>query len=161
MSTPIRVGTLEDLPEIARLHAECFSDAWSLDFLGRILAQPGTFGAIAMDEERPVGFVISRAHAGEAEIISLGVHPRSRRRSLAIALVRTAIAQVFQAGAVEVFLEVGAKNSAARRLYSRLGFREVGRRPAYYGTDADALTLRYSAGGCADAGVQNAESGLE
>lgn len=160
MSVPVRAGTLEDLPEIARLHAECFSDAWSLEFLGRILAQPGTFSAIAMEEARPAGFVIARAHAGEAEIISLGVHPGSRRRSLATVLVRAAIAQVFHAGAVEVFLEVGAENSAARRLYGRLGFREVGRRPAYYGAGADALTLRYCSARGTDAGVQKPESGL-
>ena len=144
MTSSVRTGTLEDLPEIARLHAECFSDGWGLDFLGRVLAQPGTFSAIAMEEGRPAGFVIARAHAGEAEILSLGVHPSSRRHALATALVRTAVDQAFQAGAMEVFLEVGVENSAALGLYGRLGFRQVGRRPAYYGSGADALTLRYS-----------------
>ena len=157
----VRSGTLDDLPEIARLHAACFSDGWSLEFLGRVLAQPGSFSAIATDEGHPAGFVIARAHAGEAEIISLGVHPASRRRSLGTALIRTAIDQAFQAGAVELFLEVGVENVAARGLYGRLGFREVGRRPGYYGSGADALTLRYSPPDCADAGVQTPGTGLE
>jgi ribosomal-protein-alanine N-acetyltransferase len=32
-----------------------------------------------------------------------------------------------------MFLEVAAGNAAALRLYRRLGFREIGRRPRYYG----------------------------
>jgi ribosomal-protein-alanine N-acetyltransferase len=92
--------------------------------------------------------VIARAHAGEAEILSLGVRPPSRGRSLAKALVRSALDLALQAGAVEVFLEVGVDNAAARGLYGFLGFDEVGQRPAYYqrhaGPGVDALTLRYS-----------------
>lgn len=144
MIPAVRRGTVDDLPEIARLHAECFADAWDLEFVGRLLAQPGTFSAIAEVDGRPAGFVIARAHAGEAEILSLGVELPLRRRRLAIALVRSAVAEAFQAGAMEVFLEVGAENAAARGLYGSLGFREVGRRPAYYGAGVDALTLRYS-----------------
>lgn len=160
MTSPIRLGTVGDLPEIAKLHAACFSDSWGIEFLGRVLAQPGSFSAIATAEGRPAGFVIARAHAGEAEILSLGVHPSSRRRSLAIALVQTAINLAFRAGAVEVFLEVGIENTAARDLYGRLGFREVGRRAAYYGPGADALTLRYSCCEAAGVGVQKPGTGL-
>jgi len=145
---PVRPGTLDDLPEIARLHGECFADKWDVEFLGRVLAQPGVFSAIAVEDGRPVGFVITRANAGEAEILSLGVRQPSRRRALAKALVRNALDRAFQAGAVEVFLEVGIDNTAARGLYGFLGFHEVGRRPAYYqrhaGPGADALILRYS-----------------
>jgi len=148
MMAPVRPGTLDDLPEIARLHDECFADKWDVEFLGRVLAQPGAFSGIAVEDGRPVGFVIARVNAGEAEILSLGVRPPSRRRALAKALVRNALDRAFQAGAVEVFLEVGIDNTAARDLYGFLGFREVGRRPAYYrhhaGPGVDALTLRYA-----------------
>jgi ribosomal-protein-alanine N-acetyltransferase len=39
-------------------------------------------------------------------------------------------------------LEVSANNEAARALYARAGFVEVGRRPRYYASGADALVLR-------------------
>ncbi|HEY1152975.1 MAG TPA: ribosomal-protein-alanine N-acetyltransferase RimI, partial [Pseudolabrys sp.] len=42
-------------------------------------------------------------------------------------------------GVTAVFLEVSENNAAARRLYARAGFREVGRRPNYY-RDADGTT---------------------
>jgi ribosomal-protein-alanine N-acetyltransferase len=146
MSSPIRSGTLEDLPEIATLHGECFADAWSAEFLGRLLAQPGAFSSIAIEGERPVGFIIARANAGEAEILSLGVRPTSRRRGLGAALVRSAMERAILSGALEIFLEVNVENIAALALYGRLAFREVGRRSGYYqdasGPAADALVLR-------------------
>jgi ribosomal-protein-alanine N-acetyltransferase len=41
-----------------------------------------------------------------------------------------------------VFLEVAAKNMAARGLYEGLGFVRVGERRAYYGDGGDAVVLR-------------------
>jgi ribosomal-protein-alanine N-acetyltransferase len=40
-------------------------------------------------------------------------------------------------GAKAVFLEVDEDNAAARRLYARAGFRDVGRRPGYYSQGRD------------------------
>jgi len=158
MTAAIRPGTLCDLPAIATLHGECFADPWDNEFLGRLLAQRGAFTIIATVDDLPAGFVICRAVAGEAEILSVGVRPPSRRQSLGAALVRSAIAFALREGAAEVFLEVGVENAAARALYGRLGFAEVGVRPAYYrqnqGSGADALILRYSSG-TGQVGVQS------
>ena len=46
-----------------------------------------------------------------------------------------------EASAARVFLEVRESNQAARGLYSKLGFRETGSRPAYYSHPVeDAIT---------------------
>jgi ribosomal-protein-alanine N-acetyltransferase len=146
MISPIRSGALEDQPAIARLHSECFASAWDVAFLGHLLAQPGAFSAIALEQGLPAGFLLARVISGEAEILSLGVRLSSRRRALGTALVQKALEQASLAGAREVFLEVGVENAAARSLYGRLGFQEVGRRPSYYGQGAgpraDALILQ-------------------
>jgi [ribosomal protein S18]-alanine N-acetyltransferase len=146
MISPIRRARLEDLPAIAGLHGECFAESWDVEFLGRLLAQPGAFSTIAFELGLPAGFLLARVNAGEAEILSLGVRQSSRRRSVGTALVENALERAASAGASEVFLEVAVENLAARSLYGRLGFGEVGRRPAYYGQGlgppADALVLR-------------------
>ena len=138
----IRVGALGDLPAIAAIHGQCFAEAWDTGFLGRLFAQRGAFAAVAIEDRRVAGFILARANAGEAEILSLGVRPSSRRRSLATKLVRDALERAAEAGAIEVFLEVAVDNAPARALYGSLGFREAGYRPAYYGRGADALILR-------------------
>jgi ribosomal-protein-alanine N-acetyltransferase len=139
------------LPNLATLHRECFADAWNTEFLGRLLAQPGAFSVVAVEDGAPAGFVLARAAAGEAEILSIGVRFSSRRRSLATALVQSVLDLASADGVAEVFLEVAAENAAARALYRRLGFREVGLRPAYYregtGVGSDALILRRALAG--------------
>jgi ribosomal-protein-alanine N-acetyltransferase len=45
-------------------------------------------------------------------------------------------------GAGALFLEVAGANAAARALYARMGFRDVGRRRRYYADGTDALVMR-------------------
>lgn len=46
-----------------------------------------------------------------------------------------------EAGAARIFLEVSVENAAARRLYARAGYTQIGRRKAYYADGTDALVL--------------------
>ncbi len=142
----IRKANLSEIPAIAALHAQCFAQVWDEDFLGRILAHPGAVAFIAATDNAPAGFVVTRAAAGEAEILSIGVLPAMRRLGFGAALIRAACLSADESGMLEVFLEVSVENRAARELYSRFGFREVGRRSDYYeeavGAARDALVLR-------------------
>ena len=142
----IRPLESEDLYVVAQLHAQCFRAAWDVGFLGELFAQPRTFGFIATEPDGSAGFTLASSVAGEAELFSLAVRPCSRRRGLGAALLRETAAHAVLVGASELFLEVATENLAARALYGRLGFREVGLRPAYYrepdGSQADALILK-------------------
>lgn len=142
----VRQAELSDLPGMARLHARCFARAWDEDFLGRLLANPGAVAFIAPDGDDVAGFVLARAAADEAEIVSLGVDPAQRRQGIGAELVLSACRRAFEAGVLQVFLEVSVANTAARALYGALGFHEVGRRPDYYeeavGAAREALILK-------------------
>jgi len=133
-----------DLDAMARLHAASFADAWSAEWLAKLLMQPGTFAF--MDDGKTGGFVLVRAAGGEAEILTLSVAPAARRRGIGSSLVLAACRHAQELGARALFLEVGQSNEPARSLYTRLGFREVGRRRGYYqSTDRgneDALIFR-------------------
>lgn len=124
---------------VAELHAACFAEPWDGAAVARLLAMPGAYALIAVRDGDPVGFVIARQAADEVEIVSLGVRPDARRCGAAMTLMRAAMERA--AGAASCFLEVAEGNAAARSLYLRLGFAQVGRRPRYYG-DEDALVLR-------------------
>ena len=126
-------------PLLAQLHGGCFADAWDAAAVARLLAMPGAFALLAARAGEPVGFVIARQAADELEIVSIGVLPAARRAGAARALLDAAFARA--QGATVCFLEVAAGNAAARALYLRLGFAQVGRRPRYYGSE-DALVLR-------------------
>ncbi|HWD26795.1 MAG TPA: GNAT family N-acetyltransferase [Rhizomicrobium sp.] len=132
---------MSDLAALAAIHAACFPDPWDAKALADLLATPGTV-LVA----RAGGFILARAAAGEAEILTLAVAPDARRHGVATSLVREAASHTQQQGAEALFLEVACGNDAARALYAGLGFVEAGRRKAYYtagrAVPEDALVLR-------------------
>jgi ribosomal protein S18 acetylase RimI-like enzyme len=66
-----------------------------------------------------------RPGAREGAIQNIGVHPEFRDLGLGTLLIQSAINGFCQVGCRRVHLEVTAQNSAAIRLYERLGFRRV------------------------------------
>jgi ribosomal-protein-alanine N-acetyltransferase len=80
----------------------------------------------------PKGFILCRAVAGEAEILTVAVDPAARRRGWGAALVEMAAGIAREAAAFEMFLEVAADNIAAIKLYEATGFERVGLRKGYY-----------------------------
>lgn len=140
MSPSLREAAAADVPALAALHAAAFppGEAWGPDAIHLMLAMPGAFGLWREAE----GFVLARAAAGEAEILTLAVAPVARRRGLGAALLAAAMAAARARGAEAMFLEVSEGNAPARALYRSFGFAEVGRRRRYYPDGSDALVLR-------------------
>jgi len=142
---PIPQGAVEAL---AVLHRACFpDDPWEAGALARIMALSGGFGWLAWEEEDPAGFILVRDLGNECEILSLGVTPRWRRRGIAQALLKTAVAEATSRKLPSVVLEVAVDNDAASELYTAAGFVAVGRRARYYRRPdgrVDALILRLS-----------------
>ena len=129
-----------DPGRLAAIHAEAFATPWDEAALSELLAAPGVF-AVAEDD----GFILIRVVVDEAEILTLAVRPSARRAGLGVRLVEAAVVRAAALGAERMFLEVAEGNAAARALYARSGFVEMGRRRGYYshadGSGEDALTL--------------------
>jgi ribosomal-protein-alanine N-acetyltransferase len=136
--TQIRAVTAADLPILADLHARSFPEAWDAAALGNLIAAPGTVGLIA---EPSTGFVLIRTVVDEAEVLSICVADTARRAGVGAALLQASAHKAAGAGAKAMFLEVVADNEAAKALYLSNGFRDVGRRKAYY-QGKDALVMR-------------------
>ena len=133
---------------IATLHRAAMPEnAWSEDAWRSLLAAPGARARIAMDGAAPVGFLHLRRAGDEAEVVMIATHPSARRRGVATALLEDALSALV---GTTLFLEVAESNCAARLLYDRLGFAQVGRRPGYYrrapSGREDALVLRLRTG---------------
>jgi ribosomal-protein-alanine N-acetyltransferase len=78
----------------------------------------------------------------EIQLINLAVHPVSRGKRLAQFLLLRMIDTAVSRGLKSVWLEVRPSNIAARKLYDKLGFHEVGRRPRYYAeSNEDAIVM--------------------
>lgn len=138
-------ATAEHAPAMASAHAPAFDRPWDEATFARMLGETGVYGFVALDDD-PLGVVLCRVIAGEAEVLTLAVPPWARRKGVAKALLAAALGAARQAGATQAFLEVDVDNVAAIGLYEGLGFERAGLRKAYYDRGAagraDALVMR-------------------
>ena len=120
------------LDELANLHAKCFPNKpWSAtDF-----ADLKKSGCEIIASQN--GFIVWRAVADEAELITIGVDPDARRTGIAAAMLGIMEGVFKKTGIKKIFLEVAENNHPARQLYKNNGYNEIGVRPKYYdGIDA-------------------------
>jgi ribosomal-protein-alanine N-acetyltransferase len=127
-----------DPAALAALHAAAFRHPrpWTAAEFAAVLAGPGAF--LLTDGG---GFLIGRAVADAAEILTLAVPAAARRRGTGRRLVAAFEAEARARGAVRAFLEVAADNAPALALYRGAGWQEAGRRRGYYTPGIDALLL--------------------
>jgi ribosomal-protein-alanine N-acetyltransferase len=130
----LRPVGLEACFTLADLHDRAFDRPWSAEAFEELLKGPGAFAVLGESGEpgEARGFILCRAVAGEAEILTVGVDPAARRRGWGAALVEMAAGIAREARAFEMFLEVEADNVAALKLYETTGFERVGLRKGYY-----------------------------
>ncbi|MDT0682438.1 GNAT family N-acetyltransferase [Roseicyclus sp. F158] len=132
----------EDAAGLAALHVRCFETPrpWSATEIASLARSPGAF--LIGDD---AAFLLGRAIAGEAELLTLAVDPALRRQGRAGALLAEFEMEARHRGAETAFLEVSERNAAARALYDASGWSEAGRRGRYYsapdGALIDALVL--------------------
>lgn len=141
-------GRISDADDLAALHAHAFRHGWPSTEIEALIADPTVTTVVARQgrtpfTRRPVGFVMVRAAADEAEILTVAVAPARRGRGIGRLMMDEMIRRLYFMRIASLFLEVDEGNGPALALYRRLGFREVGRRANYYaGGTANALVMR-------------------
>ncbi|CAF9917693.1 MAG: N-alpha-acetyltransferase mak3 [Heterodermia speciosa] len=148
------------LPAIRQLISNDLSEPYSICVYRYFLYQWGDLCFMALDaDDKLIGVVISKleAHRGgpmRGYIAMLAVREEYRGKGIATRLVRMAIDIMIERDADEIALETEVTNTAAMKLYERLGFLRSKRLHRYYlnGNSAfrfvlyikeSAATLRY------------------
>ncbi len=98
----------------------------------------------ALPHGRIAAYIVAREAAGELHINNVAVRAVYRRRGIGGVLLNRILEEGKRLGTTAAFLEVRAGNFAARALYEKCGFREMGRRPNYYSDPVeDALVMSF------------------
>ncbi|HKO16529.1 MAG TPA: ribosomal protein S18-alanine N-acetyltransferase [Gemmatimonadaceae bacterium] len=144
----------EEIPAIATIERQTFSDPWSETAFREALANPRVFfaavhetaaaaNATEGDGGAVAGYVVAWFILDEGEIANLAVAAERRGRGFGARLLDAALAEGERSGVTTMYLEVRSSNHRARELYRSRGFVEVGRRPQYYRRPVeDAIILR-------------------
>lgn len=141
----IRPARPQDLPGLEELETECFSEPWSPRSLQGLLATSSDLVLVVAGRPgaAPVeGYAAFRQAGDEAELLRVAVRRRSRRRGWAQRLLAEGLRRLAAVAVMSCFLEVRPDNDDARKLYARMGFRQVGVRRRYYPNGEDALLYR-------------------
>lgn len=149
MTWQLRRATSADLDAIMAIENSVFeTDAWSRDIMAAEVDDRHGYYLVAVRVDDPadlVAYAGLRSPRGEpqADIQTIAVADRARRRGLGRVLMRSLIDEARDRGAVELFLEVRADNPGAQALYGMLGFEPIAVRPKYYQPDGvDAIVMR-------------------
>lgn len=159
----LRPMTVWDIPEILDHEAVLFPlDAWPAHFYEEELAQAGPAGGLDVrgrpatrdyrvvvrdegaEDGMPgeiVGYGGIMVAGDVADVQTIGTAAAAQGRGVGAAQLRWMAAEAVHRGAASLMLEVRASNDAARRLYARHGFQEVGVRRRYYPGGEDAVVM--------------------
>ncbi|OGP96312.1 MAG: ribosomal-protein-alanine N-acetyltransferase [Deltaproteobacteria bacterium RBG_19FT_COMBO_46_9] len=136
----------QDLPgyveQILEIENCSFPSPWGISaFEGELEKSISHLWALIADK-RLVGYICFWMFDNEIQVLNLAVHPTNRRQRFGQFLLTRMIETGVSNGLKSVWLEVRPSNLAARNLYSKFGFHQVGRRPRYYReTNEDALIM--------------------
>ncbi len=131
----------EDLAPCAAIEAGV-PDGWSERAISCELSQEISRLFVAQTEEGAIAaLAIFQLVCGEASLCAVSTAPSMRRQGAAEQLLSAAFSALFAQGAQTVFLEVRSHNTAARALYRKLGFEEIGLRRNFYQNPADDAIL--------------------
>lgn len=135
----------DDLAAVLEIERRAFPQPWSRAFFEKELATPFARLVVATDVSEPqprvVGYTCRWRITDEVHLLNVAVHHGRRGRGVGRLLVEAVVSEARAAQARTMFLEVRAGNVAARRLYRRLGFRDLGVRRGYYGPGQDAIVM--------------------
>jgi [ribosomal protein S18]-alanine N-acetyltransferase len=141
-------GGAADLDAVMRVMEDsfdpAFGEAWTAPQCAGLLPMAGVWLSLARRGDEVIGFALGRVVGDEAELLLLAVGRSSQGGGVGQMLLERFATVAASKGAEQLHLEVREGNHAVS-LYSRNGYREVGRRRNYYnGRDGqlfDALTL--------------------
>jgi ribosomal-protein-alanine N-acetyltransferase len=124
--------TADHLEAVAELERICFSTPWSRNMLAEELENDCSAFLVALYDGRVVGYAGVQVVVDEGYIANVAVRPEFRRGGIAERLLRVFLRFAQANHLAFLTLEVRDSNRPAIALYSKLGFREAGRRRNYY-----------------------------
>jgi len=143
----IESASTADLQALYKIERECFSsEAFSIEELSFLIKNPNSISLMAKIGEEIAGFIIGLIYNTKSEkighVLTLDVARKYRRKGVAIELMRKLEEKFRENDVKECFLEVRIDNEAAKRLYKKLGYREIACLKDYYGNGSHGIRLK-------------------
>ncbi len=135
--------SIEDIEVALEIENECFSpkEAFSRYEYERLLKSPDVIMFKAISEGTIAGFVVGLVHHREAEVHTINVRMESRRRGVATGVIQILETQFLELGCKTAVAEISPDNVASKRLFEKLGYRNVRYLPGFYSRGRSAILV--------------------
>lgn len=131
-----------DLGPVTQMEAVCFDDAWSEESIAFELHDNPFCKPYVIEEDGQIaGYLFLWVIFERAEIANIAIDPKFRKRGFGHQLMEQAIEKAKADECEAMMLEVRPSNTAARALYSSLGFVEMRQVEGYYSNGEDAIVM--------------------
>ncbi len=142
-SASIRPMQAIDLAEVLTIEQASYDFPWTEGIFRDCLKKKYP-SMLFVQQKRILAYVVFQFIVDECHLLNLCIRQEDRRQGLATKMVQYLMNQARQNDMGSIFLEVRKSNTAAIKLYDRLGFNEIGLRRDYYPGSSgreDALVL--------------------
>jgi ribosomal-protein-alanine N-acetyltransferase len=119
-----------DFVFVAEAERLCFDTPWSKESVREAMSSETGVTVV-----RTFGYALGKICGTEAELHRIGVLPEHRGQRVGKGILSEFIGICKARGVEKIYLEVGGRNIAARRLYRSAGFKRFCVRKNYYGDD--------------------------
>jgi ribosomal-protein-alanine N-acetyltransferase len=127
----VRVMVDADVTGIMKIETRAYAFPWTAGIFRDCMGAGYSCYVLEKNAEI-IAYAVMSVGAKEAHILNICVSPDLRGEGYGYALMDKLVALARQLQADMMFLEVRPSNEAARRLYDKLGFNEIGTRRNYY-----------------------------
>lgn len=129
---------------VAEIEKLCFSEPWSENALSESLDSPYSHFYVFTEGDEVQGYMGLYALSGEGSVTNVATHPDHRKKGIGSALVKNAVELGKALDLEYITLEVRESNAPAISLYSKCGFKEMGKRRNFYSSPKeDAIVMNY------------------
>lgn len=128
----LRPMTGLDLNAVMQVENSAYEFPWTLPIFRDCLRVGCHCFVYETEQGLIVGHGIMSLAAGECHILNICIHPEYQRRGLGEGMVLFLLDYAREKKARVALLEVRISNTAAYRLYQKIGFDEIGLRKNYY-----------------------------
>ena len=134
MINDIKIVPMDEshLKDLALLEKQCFSVPWSENALRTELEKENSRFFVAITKDEVSGYIGANNVLGEVYIDNIAVFYNYREFGIGTALLKHLINVSKDENCDLLTLEVRVSNKPARKLYEKLGFKEVGVRKNFY-----------------------------
>ncbi|MBR5155118.1 MAG: ribosomal protein S18-alanine N-acetyltransferase [Clostridia bacterium] len=132
----------EHIEGLVKIEEQCFNSGYAKTTFLKELENKIAIYIVAVDGKTVLGYMGLWNICGGADIIDVAVHKDFRRQGIGEGLISEMLKVCKKENIFEVNLEVRVSNFAARELYKKMGFSEVGLRKLYYENKEDAILMK-------------------